>query len=374
MKSKKSKKILFVYRTPRGKVYNDWEKGKGPDSLLFGFNHLNNIGYQVEFFDSAYSPLNIFHPLLYPLEHSIISVTRMGFKLDQALWLLSRLNSYDVIVGTGDSAGLPLLALKYFGLIKTPIIFMTAGLAGALKGKTTTWVGRFYKKILPMADVFTSYAQVEIDFFEKEIGIKKGKIIYVPLATDFEYFSQKSQPKDGRPLDEKSKRNVICAVGEQWRDYKTFFEAVGDLPIQAEIVCHPDNIKGLEVPSNVKIHLNISVQEVLKIYQRSIISVVPCFERFRSSGQMVLLESASAGLPIIASKIMGMTTAFDFKHNKHLLFTKPEDSKDLKHKIKTLLNDQKLRERLGQNASILVRNNYTTYHLAKRLANFIDRL
>ena len=125
MKSKKSKKILFVYRTPRGKVYNDWEKGKGPDSLLFGFNHLNNIGYQVEFFDSAYSPANIFHPILYHFEHSIISITKMGFKLDQALWLAPRLNSYDIIVGTGDSAGLPLLALKYFGLVKKPLIFIT---------------------------------------------------------------------------------------------------------------------------------------------------------------------------------------------------------------------------------------------------------
>jgi len=360
------KKVLYVYRTPRKAVYENWKNGKGPDSLLFGANHLEKMGYQVNFFDSAYSPLNFFHPFLYPLEHSIINVTKMGFKLDQALWLLPRLNSYDVIVGTGDSAGLPLLALKYLGLLKRPIIFMTSGLAGALKGKTNTWVGRFYKKILPMADVFTSYSQVEIDFFEKEMSIKKGKITYMPLATDYDYFSQKSQPK--------VKKEIICAVGEQWRDYKTFFNAVNDLPIQAEIICHPDNIKGLEVPSNVKIYLNISVQKVLKIYQRSIISVVPCFERFRSSGQMVLLESAAAGLPIIASKIMGIATAFDFKHNKHLFFTKPEDSKDLKHKIKTLLKDQKIREKLGSSASILVENNYTTFHLAKRLANFINHL
>ena len=167
MTKRKSKKILFVYRTARSKTYQDWQKGQGPDSLLFGFNHLKKMGYKVDFFDSAYSPLNIFHPLLYPFEHAIINVVGMGFKLDQALYLLPKLNSYDVIVGTGDSAGLPLLALKYFDFIKQPIIFMTSGLAGALKGKTNTWVGKFYKKILPMAEFFTSYAQVEIDFFEK---------------------------------------------------------------------------------------------------------------------------------------------------------------------------------------------------------------
>ena len=362
---KKTKKVLFVYRTTRGKVYDSWRQGRGSDSLLFGANHLEKMGYNVDFFDSAYSPLNFFHPLLYPFEHSIIAVTNMGFKLDQAMWLMPRLNSYDVIVGTGDSAGLPLLALKYFGLVKKPIIFMTAGLAGALKGKQNTWVGKFYRKILPMADVFTSYAQIEIDFFEKEMGIKKGKIIYMPLATDFDYFSRKT----------KSKRTVICAVGtEIGRDYETLFEAVKDLGAPTEVACHPDNIKGLAIPKNVKIHLNIPVGEVLKLYGRSIISVIPCFERFRSSGQMVVLESAAAGLPIIASRIKGITSAFDFHDKKHLLFVRPQDPIDLKQKIEYLFENKLLAKELGKKASQLVKNDYSTYHLANRLKKFIDNL
>ena len=360
------KKVLFVYRTPRKKIYQDWKKDKGPDSLLFGANHLKKMGYYVDFYDYAYSPLNLFHPLFYPLEHSIINITGMGFKLDQALALLPKFNKYDVIIETGDSAGLPILFLKYLKLIKKPVVFMTAGLAGALKGKTKSWVGSFYKKILPMADVFTSYSQVEIDFFEKEMGIKKGKITYMPLATDYDYFSQKSQPK--------VKKEIICAVGEQWRDYKTFFNAVNDLPIQAEIICHPDNIKGLEVPSNVKIHLNVSVQEVLKIYQRSIISVVPCFERFRSSGQMVVLESAAAGLPIVASKILGITSAFTFQDKKHILFSRPHDPVNLRKKIMYAVNNKKLVKTLGQNASKKVKSLYTTKLMAKRLSKFIDSL
>src|SRR3989344_7310819 len=222
----------------------------------------------------------------------------MGFKLDQAAYLLPKFKNYDVIVGTGDSAGLPLLALKYFGIIKQPVIFMTSGIAGALKGKANTWVGKFYKKILHKAGVFTSYSQIETDFFEKEMGIKKGKIKYMPLGTDWQYFSQKS----------KAKREIISAVGtELSRDYKTLFKAIEDLPIQVEVACHPDNIKNLKIPENVKIHLNITVQKVLKIYQRSILSIIPCIERYRSSGQMVLLETASAGLPVIASKIKGIT-------------------------------------------------------------------
>src|SRR3990167_4178883 len=360
------KKAIFIYRTKRQPVLNAWKRGKGPDSILFGFNHMKKFGISADFFDTGYSPLNIFHPVFYLLEHAIIAKIGMGFKTDQALALLPKLNKYNVIVATGDSPGLPILFLKYLKIINKPVIFMTAGLAGELKGKSNSWVGNFYKKILPMADVFTSYAQVEIDFFEKEMGIKKGKITYMPLATDYEYFSQKSQPK--------VKKEIICAVGEQWRDYRTFFEAVKDLPIQAEIVCHPGNIKGLEVPSNVKIHLNVSVQEVLKIYQRSIISVVPCFERFRSSGQMVVLESAAAGLPIVASKILGITSAFTFQDKKHILFSRPHDPVNLRKKIMYAVNNKKLVKTLGQNASKKVKSLYTTKLMAKRLSKFIDSL
>lgn len=358
----KNNKILFVYRTKRLPVLSQWQKGKGPDSLLFGANHLKKIGYHVDIFDYTYSPLNPFHPLFYPLEHAIINKTGMGFKLDQAITLLPKFKNYDVIVTTGDSAGLPILYLKYLHLINIPVIFMTAGLAGAIKGKSKSWVGSLYKKILPYADIFTSYSQVEIDFFEKEMGIKKGKIKYIPLATDWEYFSQRS----------KAKREVICAVGtEAGRDYKTFFEAVKTLSIKAEVACHPDNIKGLKIPPNVKVHFNIPVTEVLKLYQRALVSVVPCKERYRSSGQMVALESASAALPIVASGIKGLTSAFSFQNNKHLLFAKPGSAEDMRKKILYLQNNRKKAQTLGLNAAKLTKSNYTTKKMAQKLSTLI---
>lgn len=361
----KNNKILYVYRTKRRPVLKNWQKGKGPDSLLFGANHLKKMGYSIDIFDESYSLLNPLHPLFYPLEHLIINKVGMGFKLDQAITLLPKFNNYDVIVATGDSAGLPILYLKYLHLINKPVIYMTAGLAGALKGKSRTWIGSFYKKILQCADIFISYSEVEMDFFEKEMGIKKGKIKYLPLATDWEYFAQRS----------KAKREVICAVGtELGRDYKTFFDAVKNLPVKAEIACHPDNISGLQIPSNVKVHLNIPVSEVRKLYQRSILSVVPCKERYRSSGQMVLLESAAAGLPTIASGILGITSAFTFENNKNVLFFKPEDSIDLRKKIEYLLGNKNRAKQLGLNASKKCRLDYTTQKMAQTLEKFIHNL
>ncbi len=361
----KKKKILFVYRTKRLPALKAWQEGRGPDSLLFGQNHFKKLGYQADFFDSAYSLLNLYHPIFYPLEHSIINKVGMGFKLDQAMYLLPKIKNYDVIVGSGDSAGLPLLALKHYGLIKKPIIFMTAGLAGALHGKTDNWVSSFYKKILPVADVFTSYSQVETDFFENEMGIAKNKIKYMPLGTDWNYFSKPS----------KLKREIISAVGiDSGRDYKTLFEAVSGMNIKVEVACHPSNIQGLEIPDNVTVHLNVPVQKVKEIFDRSRVSIVPCVERNRSAGQMVLLESSAASLPVVASKIRGITGAFKFQDQKHLLLVKPQDPQSLKEKINYLLNNQKTATTIGKNASNFVKNNYTTKHLAKNLTKLMENL
>ncbi|MBI3342074.1 glycosyltransferase family 4 protein [Candidatus Curtissbacteria bacterium] len=363
----KESRILFVYRTPRKHVLESWEKAKMPDSLLFGANHLIKKGYKIDFFDSSYSIFNPFHPLFYPLEHSIIHKVGMGFKIDQAIRLMPKLRDYDIIVATGDSAGLPILALKYCGVVKTPIIFMTAGLAGALKGNENSWVGKFYKKILRMPDVFTAYSQIEIDFFVKKMGIPKGKIEYMPLGTDWDYFSKKQKRK--------TTKNVICAVGvDSGRDYGTLFRAVEDLPYEIEVACHPSNIKGLKIPNNVKVHLNAPITEVKEIFDRSLISIVPCYERFRSAGQMVILESGSAGLPVIASKIAGITSAFKFKNKKEILFFEPENADDLRNKIKLLIQKPKTAQMLGKSISQTIHRDYTTKVLARNLASYIDNL
>ena len=67
-------------------------------------------------------------------------------------------------------------------------------------------------------------------------------------------------------------------------------------------------------------------------------------------------------------------TWLSFEDKKHLLYVNPQNPKDLKDKIIYLLNNPQIASKLGNKASMLVKNNYTTYHLAKRLTNFIDKL
>lgn len=356
-------KILFVYRTVRGKIAREAKQGLTPDSMLFGLNHLRKWGYSVDFFDEAFSKFNPFPYLFYPLEAAIIRKVGMGFKIGEATLLLTKLNRFDIIVCCGDSVGLPFLFFKSLGLNKQPIILLSSALAGALRPQLNSWVARFYRKILSAADVITVYAEVEGDFFRQNMHVAAKKIHYVPYGTDWQFFARKKV----------AERTIIAAIGvDSGRDYGTFFAAVKDLKLPTVVACHPDNIRGLTVPKNVSCEFLASPQRVREIMQTARVLVVPCRERFRSAGQMVTLEGAAAGTPLVVSAIKGMTTAFAFKHKEHLLYVPPENPLKLKQAISYLLKRPQKAKTMAAEASRFVKENYTSAHLAKNIAKIID--
>ena len=79
------KKILYLYKTPRRKVYKLYKSGKWPDTILYGANQLENLGYDVEFFDLSFSKLNPLRWLCYPIQLLSAKFTGIGFKLDQTV-------------------------------------------------------------------------------------------------------------------------------------------------------------------------------------------------------------------------------------------------------------------------------------------------
>lgn len=359
------KRILFVFRTSRSQILADAQKGIAPDSMLFGLNHLRTLGYHVDFFDTSYTPFNVFHYLFTPLEKLIIKDTGMGFKLDQAVLLLPRARSYDVIVCTGDSAGLPFIFLKHLGLIHNRLILLSSGLAGGLRPKVKGWVMRFYRSFFQALDYQTVYSEVERKFFMHYLKMPASKIQITPYGTDWSFFS----------VPTKIPRTIIAAIGiDSGRDYQTFFQAVKDLPIQAIVACHPHNVQNLDIPKNVTCEFLADYNRIRTLFQMAKVVVVPCKERYRSAGQMVTLEAASARAPIIVSAISGMTGAFRFVHKKHVYYVKPEDPKSLRQSIQYMLKNSTSAKKMGEEASQFVRDHYTSGHLAKNLAKIIDIL
>ncbi len=353
-------RVLFVYRTRRQQVLDNWLKGTEPDSKLFGLNHLRKMGYQVDFFDTAYSLFNPLHWLCYPFEHAILRQVGMGFKLDQALTLLPRINSYGVIVCTGDSSGLPFAWLKHLGIIKQPLIYMSSGLTGALKAHPSSWVVGFYKKIFQSINLVTTYAEVEREYFMRQFKLKADKVRYIPYGTDWWWWSKKSRLK----------RNKIVAAGiDLTRDYETFLKAVKDIPLPVEVACHPDNLRSLTIPKNVRARFLVDYMTVRRMFQQALMVIVPLKEAGRSAGQMVTLEAASAQAPLI---VRGMTEAFDLRHNHELVYVPVGKPRAMKLAMQKLMKSPSLVKKLTKASSQSVKNHYTTRHLANNIGKLIS--
>jgi len=211
----------------------------------------------------------------------------------------------------------------------------------------------------------TVYAEVEREYFVRVLKVDKKKIRYIPYGTDWDYWADKT----------KLKRKIIVAAGiDSGRDYQTLFSAVKNMEVKVEVACHPSNVEGLDIPSNVKVRILAPYSKVRNMFRRALMVVVPMIERGRSSGQMVVLEASSAKAPVIASGVRGIVGAFSLKEKQHLYYVKPENVISLRRKIGYLLDNPSEARMIGRVASAYVRRNYTSGHLAANIAKLIKEI
>lgn len=113
----------------------------------------------------------------------------------------------------------------------------------------------------------------------------------------------------------------------------------------------PDEGKAQEVSEIIKNEKNMmylgpirSKDKIAEMYQASSIYVLPSY---REGLPLTLFEAMSCGLPIIASPVNGVPYAM--KEPENGFFVKYGDIEGLKENILKLIDDEKLREKIGEN-------------------------
>ena len=116
-----------------------------------------------------------------------------------------------------------------------------------------------------------------------------------------------------------------------------------------------------------KVHMvgYISDDLMLPYYQNAMLFILPSiFEPFGMTTQ----EAMACGCPVIASKFGGIRNAIT--HGKNGLLIDPSDEKEFGFAIKSLLDDEILRRRIGKAGSVLIRNEYSWEAIADRFLEF----
>lgn len=327
-------KVLFIYRTAREGILSGYFKKTHPSTMLYGLVELRKKGVTVNFSDRAYSHLNILRYILQPFETLFIKLIQypLGYKLHQALIMLPEYHKYDVIVCTQDSAGLPVLMLKKLGLINKKIIYICNNLVPLLRDKSNAYLRKFFLWHLQAADSIVCLSKVEKDIINKYLS---PKAIHIPFGVDTKFFT---------PVATKYKYEILAVGRDILRDYSTLTKAIGNSEWKTAIVCSKNNLKSLLIPLNIDVFYDISPLELKRLYAKSKIVLIPMKNSVpKSQGQVVFLEATAMNKTVIASDVLGLTTAFDIKRYENLSLVKPGDPQNLHEQIARSLNNNSIR-------------------------------
>jgi len=120
----------------------------------------------------------------------------------------------------------------------------------------------------------------------------------------------------------------------------------------------------LGVEKNVKFYEDVNNSKLVDFYNYSDCLVLPSINKGEAFG-LVLLEAMSCSKPVITSNLPGVRSVF--RNGKEGLLARPDDANDLAEKIKIILSDKKLAEKMGFAGRELVEKKYTWVKVGKRL-------
>ena len=111
-------------------------------------------------------------------------------------------------------------------------------------------------------------------------------------------------------------------------------------------------------------------QNIREIYSNSAITLIPLKNSIQPSGQSVCLQSMACQTPVIITKTMGFWNPKDLLDGSEIIMLEPNVDVWV-DEITKIMNDEKLRSKLSQNALEKVKNKYTkTFN--KSLINLIE--
>ena len=202
---------------------------------------------------------------------------------------------------------------------------------------------RTESRVLHAADRVVVTDQHKVELIKRKHNIDPSKIVVIPNYVDTELFS----PAD--PTGTADDGRTITYVGrlEPQKMPAILLEAARDLDVNLIFIGGGAERAELEhraasARANVEFRGTMPSHEIAKQLNKSTLFVMPT----KWEGQpKALLESMSAGVPVISSEVTGVVDLIDDGVNGVMV---PNDPRDFQDAIVRLLDDNILRSRLGK--------------------------
>lgn len=225
--------------------------------------------------------------------------------------------------------------------------------------------------IVRKLDALIVLSSDQLDYFSEFLP---GRVHFIPHGVDTSFFV----PGDNLISSQKKDKPRCIYVGKWLRDTTTMIDVLDDVikkrpDIQFDMVV-PRDVR--EDPSFYKMsrhkqlswYAGISDRELLNLYQKADLLVLPLID---SAANNAILEAMSCGLPIITSRVNGITDYTDISFADMLAVG---DVKGIVNSIFHILNNPKEKKLKSKAARKQAVSNFDWNIIAKKTNNFYQSI
>lgn len=346
--------VLYLYSGSRkdkfhGKISVDY-----PDTQFYGLNHLSRFAVSAEYKELSDLPMG-----------SLLNKV-LNFRIKHLL-LFWFVRGRDIVFG---SSILYLVILKKIFRTRTKFILLNIGITRTLSANKNKKIKfGIISWLLGGLDGIVCLANIQREYLETNYPFLKGRIFFVPLGVDINYYKASYE----------NRKDYILSVGrDNGRDYRTVMEVARTKPEENfEIVCSRRNLSGIDkIPANVTVFYDLSFTELNKKYHEAKMLLLlthddSYLDGADCSGQTVLLDAMASGLPVIASRKKYLE---DYARNEEeVLFVNFYDASNIAAAI-NVINNTNTRQKLAVAARNRVEKEFSTEKMAEKLSAIFKKI
>ena len=257
--------------------------------------------------------------------------------ISQILEAFTVRKEYDAIISWSEKLGLIFALLLKLTHQRIPHIGIWSWISKPKKITLLKITQNYIDKILLMSSN-------QYNFTINNIGIPKSKVVLLKWPIDQRFW---------RPLNRK--QDMICTVGREMRDFKTFIDAMSESGIKCHIAAsevagkNDPWLKDLKGKTSIGENITIgkkSYAELRELYARSRFIVVPLYPTDTDNGTTTILEAMAMGKAVICSQVEGQKDVII--DGKTGIFVPPQNTAALREAIQHLWENPEIAESMGQ--------------------------
>lgn len=266
---------------------------------------------------------------------------RVGADVPLAWACFTRAKRHRVVFTDGEQVGIPYAALSWLRRTR-PRHVMIGHVLSPRKKALVHRLLRLQRRV----DILVVYSSAQHRFAIDELGYRPDQVVLSTFMVDIEFWRPDHVTVTPR------ERPLICAVGQELRDYPTLVDAVRGLDVDVAIAAvspwstREDSSAGLDVPGNVAAR-GYDLFDLRQLYADAAFVVVPLQETDFQAGITTILEAMSMGKAVICTRTTGQDdTIVDDETG---IYVQPGDIGELTGAIARLRDDPAEAARLGAN-------------------------